>query len=154
MLESIEKLRDSCHEDGSYYCKDTMEMYCNAIEAEIAERYMELPLDADGVPIHVGDEMESDNERFVVCAVAPGRVHRWHVHNIGELDKGTVAYPPDSLRHFKPRTVEDVLSDFRAEADMIYNDPKIGGVERADELSALDAKYADEIRELMGGDAE
>lgn len=138
MMESIEKLRDSCYEDGSYYCKDTMEMYCNAIEAEIAERYMELPVDADGEPIHVGDEMESDNERFVVCAVALGRVHRWHVHNIGELDKGTVAYPPGSLHHYKPRTIEDVLTEF---ADCICEE---------DGFNKEDVKRcAEEIRELM-----
>ena len=29
----------------------------DAIEAEIAERFMELPVDADGVPIHIGDTL-------------------------------------------------------------------------------------------------
>lgn len=107
---------------------------CDAIEAEIAERYMHLPLDADGVPIHVGDEMELDNEKFVVCAVAPGRVHRWDIHNIGELDRGTVAYPPDSLHHFKQRTIEDVLQDAGVSVASIED-------------------VAAEIRELLGVDA-
>lgn len=107
---------------------------CDEIEREIAERYMELPLDADGVPIHVGDEMELDNERFVVCAVAPGRVHRWDIHNIGELDRGTVAYPPGSLHHFKQRTIEDVL--------------QCAGVS----VAAIE-DVAAEIRELFGVDA-
>lgn len=32
---------------------------CDAIERELAERYMELPLDADGKPWHLGDHTES-----------------------------------------------------------------------------------------------
>lgn len=111
------------------------------------ETHMELPVDADGVPIRVGDEMESGNERFVVCAVAPGRVHRWNIHNIGELDRGTVAYPPNSLHHVKPRTIEDVLREYRSKADDIYNDQLIGGEDRADALESLDEEYAAEIRE-------
>lgn len=33
---------------------------CNA---ELANRYIELPLDADGVPIHIGDMLSSDEYR-------------------------------------------------------------------------------------------
>lgn len=106
-MESIEKLREWSRL-GPMVCQDLLDI-ADDIEREIAERYMQLPLDADGVPVHVGDEMELDNERFVVCAVAPGCVHRWDIHNIGELDRGTVAYPPGSLHHFKQRTIEDVL---------------------------------------------
>ena len=121
------------------------------IEREIAELYMELPLDADGSPIRVGDEMESDNETFVVCAVAPGRVHRWDVHNIGELDKGTVAYPPASLRHFKPRTVEDATRDF-VNSVVTFKGSRDGipivGIDDSLWRDYFDA-FADEIRELL-----
>lgn len=172
MMESIEKLRERSHlDDDRWTLSDGRVMWytngepndpnavnwgeqlrkiADEIEREIAERYMELPVDADGVPIRVGDEMESDNERFVVCAVALGRVHRWDVHNIGELDRGTVAYPPNSLHHYKPRTLEDVLAEYRLEADRLFCDPSIGGEDRADALESLDAKYAAEIRKLMG----
>ena len=116
------------------------------------ERSMELPLDADGVPIHVGDTITyGDYSQGIVKAVGEWMVVAMHVDddNLNYAKYGLL-WEAEGCRHVKPRTIEDVLSDFRAEADMIYNDPKIGGVERADELSALDAKYADEIRKVVG----
>lgn len=154
-LESIEKLRKALKDctsvsgvepnqfDTYWITAAACDKYIDEIEREIAEKYMELPVDADGVPIRVGDEMESDNERFVVCAVAPGRVHRWHVHNIGELDSGTVAYPPGLLHHFKPRTVEDVLKEF---GDWYKH--VAGG---CDEPGII-AEYADELRGMGVGE--
>lgn len=130
---------------------------CAEIEREVAERFMALPVDADGVPIRVGDETETFDcpadsyERFIVCAVAPGRVHRWDEHNIGEPTVGTLAYSPASLRHFKPRTIEDVLCEYASKMNDAYNDPTIGGEDRADVLSMITDDYADEIRDLMGG---
>lgn len=123
------------------------------IERAIDEQYIKLPVDADGVPIRVGDEMESGNETFVICAVAPGRVYRWHIYNIGELDKGTVAYPPESLHHFKPRTVEDVLRDFQQDtltSQGEYSGEVIDADEWKRQLERDVREYADELRELMG----
>jgi len=158
-MESIEKLREYTQDmrkrsvtPGHNPCADDIDGCLDEIEREIAERYMRLPVDADGEPIHVGDEMESDNERFVVCAVAPGRVHRWHVHDIGDLDKGTVAYPPDSLRHFKPRTVEDAVRDF-VNSVVTFKGSRDGipivGIDDSLWRDYFDA-FADEIRELLG----
>ena len=59
----------------------------------------------------------------------------------GEL-MGGKRKPSDS------RTLEDVLREFRFEASCIYDDPNIGGEDRADALYALDAEYAEEIRKL------
>lgn len=71
----------------------------DAIEQAIADRYMELPLDADGVPIHVGDDLGVGMALYVsddgVC--------------IGGNSCGF--WEATSLRHAKPVTVEDVLLD-------------------------------------------
>ena len=54
-MESIEKLRSW----ASYMLEDDNDKYRDVnkltyeIEREVAERYMELPVDADDVPIHV-----------------------------------------------------------------------------------------------------
>ena len=41
---------------------------CDAIERELDERWMELPLDADGKPWHLGDHNESgDRVRAIGC---------------------------------------------------------------------------------------
>lgn len=111
---------------------------------ELAERYMELPVDADGMPIHVGDKMEYIAiDPFVVCAVAPGVIHAWAETKLGE-GKTTVDYPPVQCHHFKPRTIEDVLHEF---AKRVLNSGHQWGLD-AEETTA---NYADEIRELMGG---
>lgn len=82
---------------------------CDRIEAEIAERYMELPLDADGEPIHVGDKMQyHGGEPFIVCAVAPGVIHSCVAVKLGER-MTTYDYTPTQCTHYKPRTLEDVL---------------------------------------------
>lgn len=159
-MESVDKLRGYCDKlarvDDNIVSAEYVAERCaidvrgtaDAIEREVAERYMKLPVDADGVPIRVGDEMESGDETFVICAVAPGRVHRWHIHNIGELDKGTVAYPPSSLHHFKPRTLEDVLHELVDDAlEGTGRDPLLK------DWKALVGRYADELRELMEVDA-
>lgn len=104
------------------------------IEREIADRYMELPLDADGVPIHLGDKMNEgkvaklviadDGEHSVYVYKLPNVLHEFYSYEVAR----------------KPRTLEDVLEEF---ADL---------PERIDRIAAT-KRYAAEIRELLGGDA-
>lgn len=106
-MESIDKLREWSRL-GPMACQDLLDI-ADDIEREIAERYMELPLDADGVPIHVGDKMQyHGGEPFTVCAVAPGVIHTWSAAKLGERST-TYHYMPDQCTHYKPRTLEDVL---------------------------------------------
>lgn len=83
------------------------------IEKEVSERYMELPVDADGVPIRVGDVMESevdylfDGKPFTVRALVLCE-DGWEV---GDGRFGN-RYEPDSLHHHHEPTVEDVLREF------------------------------------------
>lgn len=115
-LENLRGLRDEAASkmvDNPRWVCARAEAIADEIEAEVVERFMELPVDADGVPIHVGDMMEDDGEPFTICAVAPGCVHRWHVCNIGEPSKGTVSYPPISLRHYVPDSIGRIVQDMR-----------------------------------------
>lgn len=154
MIESIEKLRESLKDctseagvepnrfDTYWITARACDMLIDEIEREIAEKYMELPVDADGVPIRVGDHMECDGEAFTVCAVAPGQVHRWKVGIIGKSETVSIAYPPCQCRHVKPRTIEDVLVDMLETA--------VGYSDAHTEVSLVAVeKCADEIRELM-----
>lgn len=109
MMESIEKLRKKLAMSMDTWFKRDLVCIADEIEAEIAERYMELPLDADGVPIHVGDKMQyHGGEPFIVCAVAPGVIHTWAAVKLGER-KTTYDYTPIQCTHYKPRTLEYVL---------------------------------------------
>lgn len=158
-IKALEKLREICKyrhlvvntsmsSDGTTVANlgnplvEAIDDIIGNIEVEIAANYMLLPVDADGVPIHVGDEMTCHGDVFTVCAVAPAKIHRWVTVKLGE-PQTTYSYNPAECTHYKPRTIEDVIEGainaaFGNEAP----------------FSVIAKKAADEIRELLGGDAE
>lgn len=79
------------------------------IEQEVSERFMELPLDADGVPIRVGDVMEwpTTGETFEVVGIGDGTL--FYIGDGNELADWTGA---STKRHYHAPTVEDVLREF------------------------------------------
>lgn len=146
-MESIERLRTAArnmakglnlehHEECNLLLR-----IADEIEAEIAERYMELPVDADGVPIRPREEVSTGmgddgpighleywypNHWVAVIEYKPGRFTR---------------YDPAAIRHVKPRTLENVLRDYACDfADS-------SGPDYDEEITQ---RYADEIRELLG----
>lgn len=137
MIESIEKLREwvkSLYTPNSGELKVEGLDIADEIEAEIAEKYMELPVDADGVPTHVGDTIEYPNgKRDVVRFITVN-------DNMPTFnERGWVA---SKCRHIKPRTIEDVLTDLVNEVARQGHQIGLTGHE-------LTMRYADEIRELM-----
>lgn len=117
----------------AYY--DAIDECMDEIEREVSERFMPLPCDADGAPIHCGDRMRLDNG------------HEGEVWLIGAQDimmSDHTCFDWARSRHVKPRTLEDVLAAFAAE---LHSD-RIDSLDRRIERCA--ARYADEIRELMG----
>ena len=67
-LESIEKLNLKAEEYvklGFFGDAVCLRRLANEIEREIAEKYMELPVDADDVPIKPGDELEYCSEDII-----------------------------------------------------------------------------------------
>jgi len=133
-LDELRGLRDEAAskmvDNPKWVCKRAEEI-ADRIEAEIAERFMELPVDAEGVPIHVGDELEGG---FAVDYVAPHWV----------LSVGRGAKHDGSCHHVKPRTIEDVLRDVWREA---IDYAKSDMWRNPDEVFA---ERADEIREFFG----
>ena len=77
------------------------------IEKEVAERYMELPLDADGVPIRVGDVLTDGEYKFKVFELAAFGDGSWSIRN----EDGNAWAACDVTHHHEP-TVEDVLREF------------------------------------------
>lgn len=138
-LESIDKLRD-CTFIGSGKVNE----YLDEIEREIAERYMELPVDADGVPIRVGDVMLDLETPRTAIAVAPDSFVMDGYDTCSYYRPGLAR----NYHHVKPRTLEDVLFDCYAAIDY---DKKAEDGHRKDELLR---KYAAEIRELLGCEGE
>lgn len=113
------------------------------IEREVADRYMELPLDADGVPIRVGDEMEfgENHNQGIVKALNEHMVIAMHVDDgCMNYAKYGLLWNADTCRHIKHRTVEDVLTDLAE--DVERGCPPLNAV----------AKYIGQLRELLGVD--
>ena len=148
-LKSLEKLRNAMGGYGSsdnYFVtlKDKQfDELCDAIQAEVDEYYMPLPLDAEGVPIRVGDCIAEKPYRpnlgekpsEIVCMLFNS--DGWCV---SDRDPFGHWASPITLVHVKPRTVEDVLRDCCNEWNEHCGD---------DWESGVYAKYADELRWMM-----
>ena len=114
------------------------------LESEIAERFMELPVDAEGEPWHIGDVTENGN-----------RVNAITFDRFGAHFSGTVNDVDPSIHvHFKPRTLEDVLRDVVTLCANTWKDEK-SAFRYYDVDNVMDsgniADFAAEIRELLGG---
>ena len=145
-IEAVDKLRVRgcidmpmlkrrlCAETGEDGIVDALGAIADEIEREVAERYQILPVDVEGVPIHVGDRLVSyDAEtRIEVLAVAADYV----------VDENGCTSLARNCLHFKHRTLEEVLIDAM----------QFGFSSRAgDDVGDKAKEYADEIRELIGG---
>ena len=139
-MESIEKLR--YYIDHGINHRDELIKLIDAIEREIAEKYMLLPVDAYGVPIRVGDTLQLGDTRGEVIALT-------YRPNNGELpweyqcDTGGW-YNTAFARHAKPRTVEDVLREFSVYLVQNASNTKC--------VSNAIAEFSQELR--MAGDSE
>lgn len=146
-LESIEKLRESLNActkkagvdpfqfDTYWITARACDVLIDEIEREIAEKYIELPVDADGVPIHVGDEMENGEYRGKVTDMSWDG-HFWHVYH------GSIAIAPCDYTHIKPDKLKERVRKFiHDRRGLNLKDPQ----EKADRM--LDEFCAD-IREM------
>jgi hypothetical protein len=109
VAELVEKLGNF---DGETYCGGTivdwyeMAVRLQAQVEEMHETHMKLPVDADGVPIKPGDEIEYDDplyentRRCIVEAVCESSVF---------TDESYEAFTACDCRHAKPETLESLL---------------------------------------------
>lgn len=67
--------------------------------------YLRLPLDADGVPIRIGDEMNIDGDAMTVLGY---RLRNDMLLLIAEDKKGGLVFTPEpsGVRHFKPEQAD------------------------------------------------
>ena len=150
-LESIEKLRKSADEisecatpcgaspDWMGVRRKVGEL-ADAIEQEIAERYVKLPLDANGEYIHVGDEVDFLGHSTVDAIGKDGEVF---IFASNWLD-GVYAERACKLHHYHKPTLEDVLRDFAYELSKRQSSPETF------DPKELYAEYAAKIREVVG----
>lgn len=122
----VRERRRSC----VYY--DPERHYCSCHDFDVSG-YVELPKDADGEPIRVGDVMDKGE---VTCIRDCGKGWEVVLNNL-------YTYDTPSLHHHKP-TVEDVLREFADEMNQnlgMYT----GEVIDADEWRDADAKTVEKF---------
>lgn len=157
LMDSVDKLRTAArnmakgrnlenHEECNLFL-----IIADEIETELAANYYKLPLDADGIPTNVGDEMTCHGHVFTVCAVAPARIHEWATTGPGK-PRMTVSYEPEECTHYHAPTIEDLLRDFAFEMNDNLSMYVCESFD-ADEREAADrktiAKYAERLREVL-----
>ena len=136
-------------------CLNDLLLYiADEVDSELDERYIKRPLDADGVPIRVGDLLDApEGEEYGVVEVVELTFDGddWYFKGealpsfMGQAGYFNVA----GWRHcYKPRTVEDMLREFYAEYDAMVHSPDIPATRNA----VVVAKYADEIRGLIANE--
>lgn len=140
-LDELRSISDGCayNEDDCRQwrsCREHRAQLLDAIEREIAERYVMLPVDADGVPWHIGDEALGVNvwegERFTVGGI--------ELTGDGAqlVDAETVdSIPCGAARHVQPDTWERIIND------------AFGSIEMNDEVRA---SFVARCRALAGED--
>ena len=163
-IKALEKLRNALKDctnkagvepnefDTYWITASACDNLIDEIEVEVAERYQLLPVDADGVPIHMGDAVEG--ELLFDNTTVRGTVCAYHIHDDDEPGTVYIRVKPTKdtwtikelqfkrCRHVKPRTLEDVVADA-----IQYGHNGITG----DRIEGKVAEFCAEIRELIGG---
>ena len=157
-MKSIENLREYVDKQRDEYNNHNVSFVwqlstiADEIEAEIADNYMRLPVDADGVPIHVGDVMTLRHGK--TCEVVAVSETQFTGKKVGS--ENCVCHA-NLHRHVKPDPLKELLNDHLQEREKIVR--KLEGSlitlgEAESEEDACDKLFAERIRELLGGDAE
>lgn len=103
---------------------------------------MRLPVDADGVPIHVGDEMDfSEGVRgLTVIGVGTSSIHDSDMGAIIRDDNGYTWFNARFLHHHHKPTIEDVLREYGEE------------VRACCDTEDTITEYAAKLREVINND--
>lgn len=137
-IKALEELRKYtlCDKDEIYTVYFEADELADEIQAEIDERFMELPIDADGVPWTLETEsfVDDTGAKVVFSGLEVDYAGRWKIRS------NCVLHDPSSCRHIKPDPLKELLREY---GDWYKH--TAGG---CDEPGVTD-EYADRIRELM-----
>ena len=140
-MESIDKLRE-------WSCRTDLHEIADEIEAEIAERFIELPTDADGVPWTLETEsfVDDTGRKVKFSGLQVDRKGRWEIINV------CVCHDPSLCSHIKQDPLKELLNEYVDEMICIDRNVKTA-CERLDEETNCTEVFVKRIRELLGGDA-
>lgn len=158
-MDSLDKLR--AYEDVDRF--ESMEPWdvahiADEIEREIAESYMELPVDRKNEPWHIGDKFsfaDAGGNKHI-CTVSGISVSEVFFYYDEHHDSTKHRhFKADVLVHVKPDTLKELLDDV-SKGIICYPRERVTGYlednHSIGEAVMLDVR--DRLREMMGGDAE
>ena len=156
----VEELRDRDYRNGREDAKVAVE-FADRLKAAADKRedvtlfgvdYTALPVDADGVPIHVGDVLDGYGKTIEVVELRYGRSGWVLISRDGNAYADCAAF----THHHAP-TVEDVLREFVERLDEIGSEDDCVGVDEQEcracirrDIAAAYAEYAAKLR--LAGD--
>lgn len=146
---------------------ERLEKYRAAVDAMLKE-YVKLPVDADGVPIHIGDVMEGV-DKYDSLKNVMGKVITVSFESDGIVEVAVRAWSSDGkswhrayldsdasvYRHYHEPTVEDVLREMHAELGEVialYVGEAIDSDERDRDEARIFAEYAKRL--TLAGEGE
>lgn len=119
------------------------------LEQADPDSHMELPRDADGAPIHVGDVLYEEGDEpfevyaFKVCEMMPSKTNGWEL--FGGVDgEGFSAYNPATCHHYYKPTVSEIIDELEG----------LRGTGDYESVVMRAAELAGMLRELMAYDDE
>lgn len=158
-MEGIEKLREWINDEHRVHCgidirtyegelvtheKRALNAIADEIEREIVEKHMELPVDADGVPIHVGDEVMYGLGQAMHYVFAVSENAAWLNNSCHPPLVFLQEFASEQCRHVKLDPVKELLEEFVHEY--------CTGNELPDYGNRVYADYAAKIREAVNAD--
>lgn len=112
------------------------------LEQADPDTHMLLPVDADGMPIHVGDVMcDEDGKPFEIDEMMTSKTNGWELFGGGYGD-GFSAYDPATCRHYHKPTVSEILDELEG----------LRGTGDYESVVMRAAELAGMLRELMDDD--
>ena len=137
-LDELREYAEKCCPEYESYDRVMMQI-ANKIQDEVDERYMLLPVGADGIPIRIGDIVDADDAEYPRRITVEGFTS-YFPDGKGRLmivDGDEDVWSADSCRH--RRTIEEVLSEM---ADEINRQGHQYGLTKSEIIE----RYADELR--------
>lgn len=110
------KISDEIRElANTYYSGRKAYKTFTAFADRIDNEMVELPKDADGVPIHVGDTLYNSGKKYVVTCIFTDYCD--HSFALYANDNESVAYNPEAFTHTRPDSWERIANELDAWVD-------------------------------------
>lgn len=133
-MKSLDEMRNELQICKTCNARPTiaaMSSHADAIERELDEHYVELPMDADGVPIGVDDLIKLPNGKITAVRFITFNDAGWLINESGWF--------PERVTHYQPDTWERIIEDaIHAGATDVNNDVRGNLVDRCRALAGDD----------------